>query len=100
MDYTQTYCLHLLQTEYKQNAAIYKVCLDKYGKKAKVTQTVLFNVKSGVNKYLTLKKMFVDYLIFSGILLRIKNARIGMNEKAVIEQLKKIDGLFKEENFN
>ena len=100
MDFTLQYCLRLLQNEYRQLAATYKIALAKYGKKAKITQTTLQNTKSGVNKFLTLKVFIRDHEAYESILLRIYSARVAMNENSVIEQLKKIDGLFREENFN
>lgn len=100
MDFTLQYCLRLLQTEYRQSTATYKIALAKYGKSAKITETTLENTKSGVRKFLTLKSFIKKHEKYEEILLRIYNARVAMNEKSVIEQLNKIDGLFREENFN
>lgn len=41
-----------------------------------------------------------DYNLMRSILLRIYNARIAMNQDAVIDALNDIDNLFREENTN
>lgn len=100
MDFTLNYCLQKLKQEYSQSAAEYKISLVKYGKSAKITETTKNNTKGGVRMYLTFKSFIKNHETYKGILLRIYWARVAMNERSVIEQLKRIDGLFQEENYN